>query len=193
MLAQRACRHPGPLQSCPMAKTLDSTPPPMASPCPPSSRRTPAAGCSGPSAPTTGATGAQPAQRAFAERGHRHRAVRAGHRGRLGRRTSNSRARSCRRTCASSRCPTTMLDARRRAHVRRRTSTARVRGVDWRFNAWGGLAGGLYFPWDQDDLVAHKVLEIEGCDRYRAPHHQRRRRHPRGWRRAPRWSPKSVC
>ena len=28
------------------------------------------------------------------------------------------------------------------------------RGVDWRFNAWGGLAGGLYFPWDQDDLVA---------------------------------------
>ena len=43
------------------------------------------------------------------------------------------------------------------------------RGVDWRFNAWGGLQGGLYFPWDQDDLVARKVLEIEGCDRYRAP------------------------
>ena len=44
-----------------------------------------------------------------------------------------------------------------------------VRGVDWRFNAWGGLQGGLYFPWDQDDLVARKVLEIESCDRYRAP------------------------
>ncbi len=43
------------------------------------------------------------------------------------------------------------------------------RGVDWRFNAWGGLQGGLYFPWDQDDLVAQKVLEVEGCDRYRAP------------------------
>ena len=43
------------------------------------------------------------------------------------------------------------------------------RGVDWRFNAWGGLQGGLYLPWDQDDLVARKVLEIEGCDRYRAP------------------------
>ncbi len=43
------------------------------------------------------------------------------------------------------------------------------RGVDWRFNAWGGLRGGLYFPWDQDDLVAQKVLEIEGADRYRAP------------------------
>jgi agmatine deiminase len=44
-----------------------------------------------------------------------------------------------------------------------------LRGVDWRFNAWGGLDGGLYFPWDQDDLVARKVLEVEACDRYRAP------------------------
>ena len=44
-----------------------------------------------------------------------------------------------------------------------------VRGVDWQFNAWGGLDGGLYFPWDQDDAVAQKVLEIEGRDRYRAP------------------------
>jgi agmatine deiminase len=43
------------------------------------------------------------------------------------------------------------------------------RGVDWRFNAWGGLDGGLYFPWDRDDRVAEKVLEIEGADRYRAP------------------------
>jgi len=44
-----------------------------------------------------------------------------------------------------------------------------TRGVDWRFNAWGGLEGGLYFPWDRDDRVARKVLEIEGADRYRAP------------------------
>ncbi|HET8954584.1 MAG TPA: agmatine deiminase [Solirubrobacterales bacterium] len=43
------------------------------------------------------------------------------------------------------------------------------RGVDWRFNAWGGTEGGLYFPWDRDDRVAAKVLEIEGADRYRAP------------------------
>lgn len=43
------------------------------------------------------------------------------------------------------------------------------RGVDWRFNAWGGLDGGLYFPWDRDDQVARKVLEIEGLARYRAP------------------------
>jgi agmatine deiminase len=44
-----------------------------------------------------------------------------------------------------------------------------VRGVHWRFNAWGGLEEGLYSPWDQDELVALKVLEIEGRDRYRAP------------------------
>ena len=43
-----------------------------------------------------------------------------------------------------------------------------VRGVDWEFNAWGGLNGGLYFPWDQDNLVARKVLEIERLDRYKA-------------------------
>jgi len=43
------------------------------------------------------------------------------------------------------------------------------RGIDWTFNAWGGLDGGLYFPWDRDDAVAQKVLEIERCDRYRAP------------------------
>lgn len=43
-----------------------------------------------------------------------------------------------------------------------------VRGIDWDFNAWGGLDGGLYFPWDQDDLVAYKILEIERIDRYKA-------------------------
>jgi len=44
-----------------------------------------------------------------------------------------------------------------------------VRGVDWDFNAWGGLEEGLYFPWDQDDLVPQKVLDIERVDRYKAP------------------------
>ncbi|HEY6731969.1 MAG TPA: agmatine deiminase [Solirubrobacterales bacterium] len=39
------------------------------------------------------------------------------------------------------------------------------RGVDWRFNAWGGI----YSPWDRDERVAAKVLEVEGADRYRAP------------------------
>jgi agmatine deiminase len=44
-----------------------------------------------------------------------------------------------------------------------------LRAVDWRFNAWGGLEGGLYSPWDRDDRVAATVAEAEGADRYRAP------------------------
>lgn len=43
-----------------------------------------------------------------------------------------------------------------------------VRGVDWKFNAWGGLDEGLYFPWHHDSLVKKKVLEIEQIDRYDA-------------------------
>jgi len=44
-----------------------------------------------------------------------------------------------------------------------------VRAINWRFNAWGGLAGGLYFPWDLDDVVPVKVAEIEHVNRYEAP------------------------
>jgi agmatine deiminase len=54
--------------------------------------------------------------------------------------------------------PTFVIDAK-----------GRRRGIDWTFNAWGGLDGGLYFPWDRDDEVAQKVLELEGADRYRTP------------------------
>ncbi len=54
--------------------------------------------------------------------------------------------------------PTFVVDRRRR-----------MRGVDWIFNAWGGRSGGIYAPWDLDDQVAAKVLEIECCTRYRAP------------------------
>ncbi len=41
------------------------------------------------------------------------------------------------------------------------------RAVDWKFNAWGGLVDGLYFPWDSDDKIAQKMCELEGVDRYR--------------------------
>ncbi len=40
-----------------------------------------------------------------------------------------------------------------------------VRGVQWRFNAWGGL----YRDYARDAQVAQKVLELTGCERYRAP------------------------
>ena len=52
--------------------------------------------------------------------------------------------------------PTFVIDAK-----------GRRRGIDWTFNAWGGLNGGLYFPWNRDDEVAQKVLEIEAAHRYR--------------------------
>lgn len=37
-------------------------------------------------------------------------------------------------------------------------------GVDFAFNAWGGLLDGLYFPWDQDALVAQKLLDLQQLD-----------------------------
>jgi agmatine deiminase len=40
-----------------------------------------------------------------------------------------------------------------------------LRGIDWKFNAWGGI----YQPWLLDDAVAQKVLEIERLPRYSAP------------------------
>ncbi len=43
------------------------------------------------------------------------------------------------------------------------------RGVDWIFNAWGGMEGGLYAPWDADDRAAAAILASEAADRYRAP------------------------
>jgi agmatine deiminase len=42
-----------------------------------------------------------------------------------------------------------------------------TRGIDWTFNAWGGLESGLYWPWQRDDQVASKVLAIEHLPRYR--------------------------
>ncbi len=38
-------------------------------------------------------------------------------------------------------------------------------GVDWPFKSWGGL----YFPWDKDDAIAGKMLEMERARRFRAP------------------------
>jgi agmatine deiminase len=50
--------------------------------------------------------------------------------------------------------PTFLVNARRE-----------LRGVDWRFNAWGGI----YRDFEHDDAVAGKVLELERAEGYRAP------------------------
>lgn len=41
-----------------------------------------------------------------------------------------------------------------------------VRGVDFGFNAWGGLYDGLYFPWDKDDAMARKLCDLLDVDVY---------------------------
>lgn len=41
-----------------------------------------------------------------------------------------------------------------------------IRGVDWGFNAWGGLVDGLYFPWDKDNKMARKVCDLLDIDVY---------------------------
>ena len=44
-----------------------------------------------------------------------------------------------------------------------------LRGVDWPFNAWGGVVNGLYDSWERDDALASKLLALRGEGRYRAP------------------------
>ena len=40
--------------------------------------------------------------------------------------------------------------------------------VDWEFNAWGGLKGGLYFPWDKDRRIRQKIAQILDVPRFTA-------------------------
>jgi agmatine deiminase len=168
MLAQRASRQLGAATIRSMARTLDSTP--LADGYSMPAEYAPHAGCwmLWPERPDNWREGAQPAQRAFA-------AVAA----------AISRFEPV--SVGASSAHFEYARAQLAAHIRvieishddswmRDVGPTFVtnkqgvrRGVDWRFNAWGGLRDGLYFPWDQDDAVARKVLEIEGCDRYRAP------------------------
>lgn len=41
-----------------------------------------------------------------------------------------------------------------------------IRGINWSFNAWGGLYDGLYFPWDKDDKMARKLCDLYDIDMY---------------------------
>lgn len=42
-----------------------------------------------------------------------------------------------------------------------------TRGVDWKFNAWGGIEEGAYYPWDKDDAVASEIIKLETVKGYR--------------------------
>ena len=44
----------------------------------------------------------------------------------------------------------------------------RVRGINWRFNAWGGEYDGLYAYWEKDDAFAKTFCDLTGYDYYDA-------------------------
>lgn len=50
------------------------------------------------------------------------------------------------------------------------TNGRTIRGIDWGFNAWGGLENGLYFPWDLDNKMARKLCDLYNKDVYNARH-----------------------
>lgn len=41
-----------------------------------------------------------------------------------------------------------------------------IRGVNWKFNAWGGLNGGCYNDWSKDELVAKNICKIMNYSYY---------------------------
>ncbi len=169
-----------------------NTPRPMATGCPANSNATPARGCCGLNGSTTGATAPLPAQHAFAAVAAaiaQFEPVSVG----VSAATVRVRARAARCACTRHR-----NQQQRSAWMRDVGPTFVVnaagkrRAVDWQFNAWGGLNGGLYFPWDQDDLVAQKVAAVEGA--------RSLSRHS-SWKAAPSmqtgrarcWSPSNAC
>lgn len=48
------------------------------------------------------------------------------------------------------------------------TNGKTLRGISWRFNAWGGEVDGLYAQWDKDDAVASALCQDLGVDYYDA-------------------------
>lgn len=45
-----------------------------------------------------------------------------------------------------------------------------VRGISWKFNAWGGTYDGLYAHWGQDDRAASAICSLLGMECYDAEH-----------------------
>ena len=48
------------------------------------------------------------------------------------------------------------------------TNGAEVRGISWRFNAWGGVVDGLYADWTRDDAAAEAFCRAIGASCYDA-------------------------
>lgn len=46
--------------------------------------------------------------------------------------------------------------------------SGKLRGIDWKFNAWGGLVDGLYSDYENDDLIAKSFCDGMKMDYYDA-------------------------
>ena len=49
------------------------------------------------------------------------------------------------------------------------TNGSEVRGISWKFNAWGGDYDGLYDSWDNDQKVAGHMCDLNGMEIYETP------------------------
>lgn len=45
----------------------------------------------------------------------------------------------------------------------------KLRTVDWKFNAWGGIKEGAYYPWNKDDSFASGFTDFLNLESLRAP------------------------
>lgn len=48
--------------------------------------------------------------------------------------------------------------------------TGEIRGIDWQFNAWGGMFDGLYADWKKDNALAEAFCTATGYTCYNAQH-----------------------
>ncbi|XP_047314255.1 agmatine deiminase-like [Impatiens glandulifera] len=46
-------------------------------------------------------------------------------------------------------------------------SEAKVAGIDWEFNSYGGVDGGCYIDWSFDNLLASKILDVERVAKFK--------------------------
>ena len=120
-------------------------PRPTASGCPASSWRTRAVGWPGPSEGTSGGSRPGPRRRR-SPRWRRRSAPVSPSRWASPTTSSRAVARCWRHRSGSSSCPPTTPGCATRDRPSCSTSAVGARGVDWHFNAWGGLQGGLYSP-----------------------------------------------
>ena len=133
------------------------------------SSRTPAPGCSGPERPDNWRDGALPAQRAFAAVASAIATSEPVTMGVSARSSSSARESLPPAVRVVEMSTERRLDARRRPDLRRRPARARCAASTGGSTPGAALRAALYSPGTSTTRSRRKVLEIERCDRYRAP------------------------